>query len=523
MKTLSIREYLFFVYFGMMLWIKGIGLVGGGFYNLILVAGTLVVFVVTFMGKTTPMAFAFYLALLFVVGILPWRIAGNQGPLWCILFIMAARDMEPKRIAAFGVKIWGAAFCLQIITQLTWLRTRDFVIHDKSFGYVIRWALGYSHPNVLQISYGILVMLLFYIYRPRGKKLILSAMLALFGGAWVFIYSLSTTGAVFLVAFLLFYTAFDMCGNKPYPAIVRILTYAVLPVALVFSLILPLVLEGRAFDIFNRIMSSRYAMTRRFMTESGLTLFGAGIVFGHTEMIDCSFANLLILGGVVPFILMCAAYIFTLRALLAKRDGTAIAIVIACMIAGISEPFMFNTSFKNISLIFVATELGRLAMECKLKPDILTDVVYPLPLLEKRVKSPVLFSADVMKKIISVLFIFTCLMGILGNLLKPVPETVYALRANCDVPDSMPILHLTVEEAETIRDDDTSWLMNYIDETTPMHRFTGSIVRVEKIRMIISTLMLAAAACFAAVYMMPRAFAGAGPGRAGKKTEEKRE
>ena len=522
MKTLSIREYLFFVYFGMMLWIKGIGLVGGGFYNLILVVSTLMVFVITFMGKTTPLAFVFYLVLLFVVGILPWRLAGDQGPLWCILFIMAARDMEPKRIAAFGVKIWGMAFCVQMITQLTWLRTRDFVIHDKSFGYVIRWALGYSHPNVFQISYGILVMLLFYIYRPRGKKLILSVLLALFGGAWVFINSLSTTGAIFLVAFLFFYTAFDIYQKKPYPAIVRILTYAVLPVALVFSLILPLVLNGRAFDIMNRIMSTRYAMTRRFMTESGLTLFGAGIVFSHSEMIDCSFANLLILGGTVPFILMCAAYIFTLHRLLVKRDGSAIAIIIACMIAGISEPFMFNTSFKNISLIFVAAELGSLIMECKLTPDVLTDVVYPLPLLERRVKSPVFFSADVMKRFISVLFICACLLGILGNLLKPIPETVYALRANCDVPDSMPILHLSVEEAETIRDDSSSWLLNYVDEATPMHRFTGSIVRVEKIRVIISSLMLAVAACFAAVYMLPRAFAWPAQGKRNR-TEEKRE
>ena len=100
MKTLTIKEYLFFVYFGLMLWIKGIGLVGGGFYNLILVIGTLIVLVITFMGKTTPAAFAFYLMLLFVAGILPWRIAGDQGPLWCVLFIMAARDMEPKRIAS---------------------------------------------------------------------------------------------------------------------------------------------------------------------------------------------------------------------------------------------------------------------------------------------------------------------------------------------------------------------------------------------------------------------------------------
>lgn len=522
MKTLTIREYLFFVYFGMMLWIKGIGLVGGGFYNLILFFGSLTVLVITFMGRTTPAVFAVCLVLLFAVGILPWRISGNQGPLWCILFVMAAKDMEPKRIAAFGVRIWGMAFCVQMITQLTWLRTRDFVIHDKSFGYVIRWAMGYSHPNVFQISYGILVMLLFYIYRPRGRKLILSVLLALFGGAWVFINSLSTTGAVFLVAFLFFYTAFDMCRKEPYPAVVRVLTYAVLPVALVFSLILPLVLDGRAFDIMNRIMSTRYAMTRRFMTESGLTLFGAGIVFGHSEMIDCSFANLLILGGTVPFILMCAAYIYTLHRLLAEHDGPAIAIVIACMIAGISEPFMFNTSYKNISLIFVAAELGRLVTELKLKPDMLTDVVYPLPLLEKRVKSPVFFSTDVMKKVISVLFISACLLGILGNLLKPVPETVYALRASCDVPDSMPILHLTVEEAETIRDDRGSWLLNYVDEATPMHRFTGSIVRTEKVRVIISTLMLAAAACFAAVYMLPRAFAGEASGKR-RRTEDKRE
>ncbi|MCR5177947.1 MAG: hypothetical protein K6C95_03075 [Lachnospiraceae bacterium] len=506
MKTLTIKEYLFFVYFGLMLWIKGIGLVGGGFYNLILVIGTLIVLVITFMGKTTPAAFAFYLMLLFVAGILPWRIAGDQGPLWCVLFIMAARDMEPKRIASFGAKIWGIAFCVQMITQLTWLRNRDFVIHDKSFGYVIRWAFGYSHPNVFQISYGILVMLLFYIYRPRGKKLILSALIALFGGIWVFINSLSSTGMVFLFAFLIFYTAFDLCPESKgsYPLIVRILTHAVLPAALVFSLVLPLVLEGRAFDVLNRIMSTRYAMTRRFLSDPGPALFGVRIVFGQSEMIDCSFANLLMLGGIVPFILMCAAYIFTVQRLLVKRDGPALAIMIACMIAGMSEPFMFNTSYKNISLIFVAAELGRLIMDQLPKAGPLTDSVYPLLFLENRVKNPAVFSAERIKKLISVIFIAACLLGIIGNFLKPVPETVYALRASCDVPDSLPALHLTEEEAGTIRDDRASWLLNYAGEEAPMQRFTGSIVRIERVRVAVSSVMLAAAACFAAFFMLPR-------------------
>ena len=45
---------------------------------------------------------------------------------------------------------------IQVITQLLNLRARDFVIHNKyHLGYVIRWALGYSHPIDYQLPSGV--------------------------------------------------------------------------------------------------------------------------------------------------------------------------------------------------------------------------------------------------------------------------------------------------------------------------------------------------------------------------------
>ncbi|MBQ3790261.1 MAG: hypothetical protein II800_04960, partial [Lachnospiraceae bacterium] len=91
-RRIPVREFLFFLYFGLMLWIKGVGMTGGTFYNAVLLFTTLFVIIgMLFFWRATPEEYLVDAALLILCGILPWRIAGNQGPLWCILLVIAMR------------------------------------------------------------------------------------------------------------------------------------------------------------------------------------------------------------------------------------------------------------------------------------------------------------------------------------------------------------------------------------------------------------------------------------------------
>lgn len=61
--------------------------------------------------------------------------------------------------------------------------------------------------------------------------------------------------------------------------------------------------------------------------------------------------------GAVVFVLLMIAYFFTIRNLIKENRRKELAITLGFLIAGISEPFLFNTSFKNVSLIFVGSYL----------------------------------------------------------------------------------------------------------------------------------------------------------------------
>ena len=77
-----------------------------------------------------------------------------------------------------------------------------FKVHDKyGMGMVIRWGMGYSHPNVLHISYFTLVVLIVLAEQSRfnWKK----ALGLMFGNILVFLYSLSNTGLFVVTAYLI--------------------------------------------------------------------------------------------------------------------------------------------------------------------------------------------------------------------------------------------------------------------------------------------------------------------------------
>ena len=306
--------------------------------------------------------------------------------------------------------------------------------------------------------------------------------------------------------------------HSAWPRWLRVIVQLYLPAVLFLSLGAPILLQGKAFDLMTRLLHTRAAMTRRYLTEVGLSVFGSSEDLGRTAMLDCSYANLLVWGGTIPFLLMCLGMIFLLRRLLARRDGAALAIVLACMTAGMTEPFLFNTSYKNITLILLGAELHSWFTQ---HPRFLAGrTICLLPRLgECRLRTARFFEPRILTRIFGAVLIAACVTGIAGSILKPVPDSIYAMRAHCDVDDSEPVLYLTQIEAETLRDQGGAWLLSYRDERTPMHRLSGPILRFERIRNILSSGMLGMTAGINAVFLFPRGWL---TGRRKKKAAEKR-
>ncbi|MBQ9612542.1 MAG: hypothetical protein IJV14_08145 [Lachnospiraceae bacterium] len=545
---ISVEELLFYIYFFLMLFTKGIGLVDGPLYKGLVILASAVILVKIGIGEYTRREKILIAGLLVLTGII-LVYAGNQGVLFCVLLVLGMKNVRLERAFTAGVWMWGLTFFLQWAVFLSGYGRQDHVIHSKlGFDHVIRWAFGYSHPNVLQISYCALVMYLFYIVRTDVKRNRWMIAAAVAGALYIFMYSLSSTGMLMFLCFMIFYAYFE--GNRHFgrreSRLENVLLQMIFPAAALISVAGPVLIKGRAFDLINRLLTTRPALTRYFLTTYGLNLFGedfAGIDFHLT--LDCSYANLLMNGGLVIFLVMMAGYFLTIRSGLKQpvsyERSVRLAILFSIVLTAMSEPFAFNTSYKNVSLLLVGSWLfggeslrsGWFTIPGSLSADVsanaafaaaasaavasadkrtvfgnisrrisgfaahevsVPDLRYYLHLMAGWLRGGVRGAQDIRKqRRKTILFSVTSglVFAIICFALYPMPSQVYARRYSCDKVDDYSEIYISEETARTMKNDPDIMMLGYADEKTPMVRFIEEdIVPVERTRAAVSAGMI---------------------------------
>ena len=259
-----------------------------------------------------------------------------------------------ERVFQTGLVTWILSFGgLFLVTSLH-LADSPFKVHDKlGLGRIIRWSLGYAHPNVLHISCLILVCFVVYLmgerFRPRSFIFLMLVNL------YVFMYSLSSTGFL-AVSFLLLLALYWSFRHK-FCRAERIAIQFFLPGCLFLSLAAPVILEGNVFSFVNKLVNNRLILSKWFLQNQPVRLLGVntgGLVTSLRTM-DNSYVFAWITYGLVFFILAATAYMALIYKKTREQDGVSLCLILACLFAGVTEPFLFNTSFKNITIIFVGS------------------------------------------------------------------------------------------------------------------------------------------------------------------------
>lgn len=349
-----------------MLLLKGMGLTGGMIYKAVYLSASLLVISKILLEKHSALEWTIILALFFTA-ILVWAHSGNQGVFWTVLMCLSMKGIDVSRAFRYGGFVWGSCFFVQFCIHLLGIANFDYVVHNKwGMGHTIRWAMGYTHPNVMQISYAVFIMLFFFSY-VKKNNLRKYVVLALLGWLYTFMYSLSVTGTVMLFVFLLLYMCWyfrdKYTGNKKKNSwLLKLLLECILPFSVLFAIVAPLILQGRSFDLLNKAFQTRPYLSRTIWNACGVHMFGTDYSgMGRNFTLDCSYMNLLIGGGWISFAEIMTLYTLCIHYLLWKAKDSEkwkdIIIILTVVIAAISEPFAFNTSFKNISLFIVGARL----------------------------------------------------------------------------------------------------------------------------------------------------------------------
>ncbi|MGN0308915.1 MAG: hypothetical protein ACI4DN_11935 [Lachnospiraceae bacterium] len=278
--------------------------------------------------------------------------SGEKGILICMVTVVMMKNVSVKRAFETGLVVWSIALAGRFFTSLLFLEnTQDAVQASKIvLGAVHRYFMGFSHPNVLHISYFALTAFLIYCLGDnyRLKHLFFLQV----GNLFLFFYSFSFTGAIIIV----FYTCLSYYVNRrKISRIEYILVELLFPACLIFSIAIPALAEGKLFTVLDRIFNNRINFAKQFLTPDRMTLLGNNLaeITDRILTMDNSFVFALVVYGVPVFLLICFGYFLLIHLYIKEEKKLELVMICSFFIAGITEPFLFNTSFKNLTLLFL--------------------------------------------------------------------------------------------------------------------------------------------------------------------------
>lgn len=349
--TVTLQEIFFYLFFSLLFFAKGIGLYDGqSLFKVFLILALVCFGMKMIMTNYTIKELAILAALAMVV-LLSYFNTKEKGILFTFAIVAGLKNIPVKRICKVALAVWCVSYIpMVVLTTLGWVDS-PFRVHVRPFiGFAIRWGMGSAHPNVGHIAYLILVVLAVYVL---GEKISWKWIVSLFiGNIYVFFYTMSQTGLL-MTSFYLAAAVYLTLRKSP-SKLEYWLVECVTPACILASLILPVTLTGKAFDILNKLMNTRVMQAKRYLTEEKITLFGSRLRLNNAiNTMDNSFVFAFMTYGAVTFIILMAAYILLIKKYVWEKRNLELAVIVTLLLTGLSEPFLFNTSFKNVSLLFM--------------------------------------------------------------------------------------------------------------------------------------------------------------------------
>ncbi len=362
----KIKELSYYLFFGIMVFAKGIGLDSGDrLYYWLGAAACLCVACKLVLTKYSRKQVA-VMGLLCLLALAAWRNSGRMGIVLSVLAIIGMKDMDLKKLFRLGAVIYGVSFAFTVLAAGFGMISNPLAVHEKGGIEVIRWGMGYSTGNVFHASYFILAVFLCYTWgKDYGVKKLVGL---LAGNLLVFLFSLSYTG-VAVTAFYLLLNLYAVRRRRLSGA-ERLLCQLPLPLCLLFSFGTPFLLGHPAVQRLDELLQARLTFSAYYLQNQPITLLGTRMkdIPNFWIIMDNGYVYCLMTFGVVTALLLFTGYgvlIGRYSGLAFRPGGTygpgegdgerlqELAIIFSCLLYGIMEQFITN-AFMNLSLLFLA-------------------------------------------------------------------------------------------------------------------------------------------------------------------------
>lgn len=499
----TLVELAYYLFYGFMILVKGLGFYEGQkIYTLSLIVGAALIVIKLLITEHTVAEWIF-VGLLVALAVVIYAHSQTMAILIIIAVIVGMKGVSTHRIMIMNFILWTSTYVLQMLLTLTGIRSDIIRVQEKlGMGYMIRYSLGQPHPNVLQITTMLVTALFFYTFKPRGFKLLWYTLLMFLLNTYVFVYSVSYTGYVLSLLYLLI--NFYLSLRKKLYLVDNIAFCWIFPFCAYFTVWCALWMPSPWYDIVNQWLNTRLYLARNYYEHMGITLFGVGYcpeLPVAKNNLDMGFIFALEHYGKIFFFLMLFGYIATIAYLIKKSRRYEIGIIFAMAAASTMEPFFFNSSMKNISWVFVGEfaffALNRITVkhpEAKLargyrvlKPEhiekLKNEIVLPISKIEGFLIS---FRDSFRKRRFRIIFASLLLGAVAGYLaytFLPINGTFYF---NHSVVQTAIEEYITIDKAAVLASDPTAKVVQYINDEAHMFSITDQIGLIEYYRKVLS-------------------------------------
>lgn len=354
-NTIQLSELIYLAYFTVMFGARAIGLYEGMLpYNMMLVAGMLLFLLKIAMTRHTFGEYLLIGVLLFISLIVYYN-TGEKGLLLYFTMMLGMKNVSLKRVMKWAAAILSISFTVLVFLSVFGLKQDITYLHDRAgFGQVLRHSLGYPYPNTLFTTYIVLMVLIMYVLGKQTKKqLIVTSTLMFLGAVYIYLYSCSNTGLI-VATFYLLANLWLQLRNR-LSMVEKLVLLIAYPGCALLSIVGPLVTSGRLFRIMDKVLHNRWAYSHYYLTTEPVTLFGTR--FGETPndnyMIDSSFLYSFLQIGVIPFLIVTTLMVGMIVCYVKRDKRIELAMIISFCVLGLSDPFFFNLSYKNLMFLFV--------------------------------------------------------------------------------------------------------------------------------------------------------------------------
>ena len=355
-KKITISEIIYFLYFGVMFGARAAGLYEGMMlYNISLVAGMLL-FAVKVLATEHTFFEYLIMALLLGMCLLVYHNTGEKGFLLYMTMMLGMKGVSLKRIEKWALFIMGVCFTITVLLAVTGIKQDIAYPADGRFffGAVMRRCLGYPYFNTMFTTYIILLVLIMLVAELKTRREVLVTSLFLYAFAiYFYIYTCSNTGLIVATFYLVL--NFIMNDDKPLNKLSKPVIMLIYPACMLISIIGPVLITGKAFDILDTVFHNRFNYARYYLQNEPISLFGVRFAPGLNDnyIVDSSFLYSFLQLGVIPCVILTSLMLGMIYCLIKEDRKRELAVVISFCLLGMSDPFFFNLSYKNLMFLFL--------------------------------------------------------------------------------------------------------------------------------------------------------------------------